>query len=194
MAKFFDRLTQSCQSGANAAALASLITAAAPAGAQPAWAHQSPGFQSNGAVTVKSLSGGVYGSTENPAGTIAKVNQSAITQPPTIIIQATGSSYAVATTIATTTGLAGGVAGMNAMCVAEFGSGWKMATIGRFAVTTSFTNVTAWVNSASGNCNNWSQTTSTGIAVTLVGGGAGNYWGAGSQSCSNSFPVACANF
>ncbi|CAN7751142.1 hypothetical protein LJR269_006626 [Duganella sp. LjRoot269] len=62
---------------------------AAPAGAQPAWAHQAPGFQSNGAVTVKSLAGGAYGGTQNPTGAVAKANQSAVTQPPTVIIQAT---------------------------------------------------------------------------------------------------------
>ncbi|CAN7751254.1 hypothetical protein LJR269_006630 [Duganella sp. LjRoot269] len=92
MAKFFDRLTQSCQSGASAAALAGLLTAAASAGAQPAWAHQAQGFQSNGAITVKSLSGGAYGAKENPTGAVASANQSAVTQPPTVIIQATGSA------------------------------------------------------------------------------------------------------
>lgn len=90
MAKFFDRLTQSCQSGASAA-VAALLVAAVPAGAQPAWAHQAPGFQSNGAIAVKSLAGGAYGGTENPAGAVAKANQSAVTQPPTVIIQATAS-------------------------------------------------------------------------------------------------------
>lgn len=72
--------------------MAALIAAAAPAGAQPAWAHQTPGFQSNGAITVKSLAGGTYGGMENPVGAAAKANQSAVTQPPTVIIQATGNS------------------------------------------------------------------------------------------------------
>lgn len=69
-----------------------LLIAAAPADAQPAWAHQAPGFQSNGAITVKSVSGGAYGGTENPSGAVAKPNQSAVTQPPTVIIQATSGS------------------------------------------------------------------------------------------------------
>jgi hypothetical protein len=72
--------------------MAALLTVAAPAAAQPAWAHQVPGFQSNGAITVKSLAGGFYGGTENPIGAVAKANQSAVTQPPTIIVQATTSA------------------------------------------------------------------------------------------------------
>ena len=64
-----------------------------PALAQPGWAHQTAGFQSNGQVTVKSLAGGSYIGTQNPSGAVAKSNQSAATQPPTVIIQATASSY-----------------------------------------------------------------------------------------------------
>jgi hypothetical protein len=43
-------------------------------------------LQSNGSISIKSLSGGSYAGTVNPAGTIAKSNQSAVTQPPTVII------------------------------------------------------------------------------------------------------------
>ena len=81
-----------CQSGRSAAGLASaLAIAAAPASlAGPTgWAHQAAGFQSNGAVTVKSLAGGSYSGTQNPTGAVAKANQSAATQAPTVIIQAT---------------------------------------------------------------------------------------------------------
>ena len=46
-------------------------------------------MQSNGAVTVKSLSGGSYSATGNPSGAVAKANQNAATQPPTVVIQAT---------------------------------------------------------------------------------------------------------
>ena len=66
---------------------------ALPAAAQPRWAHQAAGFQSNGQVVVRSLSGGSYSGSQNPTGAVAKVNQSAATQPPTVIIQATGSTY-----------------------------------------------------------------------------------------------------
>jgi len=65
---------------------------ALPAAAGPVdWAHQNGSVQSNGAVTVKSLSGGSYGATGNPTGAVAKANQNAATQPPTVIIQATSS-------------------------------------------------------------------------------------------------------
>jgi hypothetical protein len=90
-------LTLSCQSGRKASVLAGLILAAvtAPAAAGAVnWAHQGSGLQSNGAVTVKSLAGGSYAGTQNPAGAVAKANQNAATQPPTVIIQATGSGYA----------------------------------------------------------------------------------------------------
>lgn len=78
-----------------------MVAAAVPAGAQPAWAHQAPGFQSNGAISVKSLSGGAYGGTENPAGAIVRANQSAVTQPPTVIIQATSSQQELRTFVRT---------------------------------------------------------------------------------------------
>ena len=40
---------------------------------------------------MKSLSGGAYAATQNPTGAVAKVNQVAATQPPTVVIQATSS-------------------------------------------------------------------------------------------------------
>jgi len=68
---------------------------ALPAAAGPVdWAHQNGSVQSNGAVTVKSLSGGSYSATGNPSGAVAKANQNAATQPPTVIIQATSSANA----------------------------------------------------------------------------------------------------
>jgi len=68
---------------------------ALPAAAGPVdWAHQNGSVQSNGAVTVKSLSGGSYSATGNPSGAVAKANQNAATQPPTVIIQATAGGYA----------------------------------------------------------------------------------------------------
>jgi hypothetical protein len=70
-----------------------MITAAAPAVAgSTGWAHQATGFQSNGAVTVKSISGGLYASTQNPTGAMAKTNQNTSVQAPTVVIQATGST------------------------------------------------------------------------------------------------------
>ena len=67
-----------------------LATAAAQAG-NVNWAHQAGTLQSNGSVTVKSLSGGSYAGTQNPTGAVAKSNQNAATQSPTVIIQATSS-------------------------------------------------------------------------------------------------------
>lgn len=66
----------------------------APGNAQAvSWAHQNGSLQSNGSITIKSQSGGSYGGQLNPAGAVAKANQSAVTQPPTVIIQATNSGY-----------------------------------------------------------------------------------------------------
>lgn len=75
------------------------IAATARAAAGPTgWAHQAAGFQSNGAVTVKSLAGGSYAGTQNPTGAVAKANQNAVTQAPTVIIQATsGSTFSYTT-------------------------------------------------------------------------------------------------
>ena len=41
---------------------------------------------------MKSLAGGSYSATQNPTGAVAKSNQNAATQPPTVVIQATGSA------------------------------------------------------------------------------------------------------
>jgi len=43
-------------------------------------------------VTVKSLAGGSYAGTQNPTGAVAKANQNAATQAPTVIIQATSAA------------------------------------------------------------------------------------------------------
>jgi hypothetical protein len=75
--------------------LLALAGAAIPAlsGAQAvSWAHQNGSLQSNGSITIKSQSGGSYAGQVNPAGAVAKANQSAVTQPPTVIIQATSSA------------------------------------------------------------------------------------------------------
>jgi hypothetical protein len=191
-----------CQSGANAAALAALVAAAAPAGAQPAWAHQSPSFQSNGAVTVKSLSGGAYGGTDNPTGTVAKVNQSAITQPPTVIIQATSSAVPqIAATVAAHDGNLGGIAGANAMCVAEFGAGWKMASVGRVTAATAPPIYNYyWVNppsTSSATCNGWTNGTNGYAGTILTSGSSATYYYQplfNTQNCNVTASVLCSNF
>lgn len=61
------------------------------ASAEPQWAWEAGKQTNNGAITIKSVSGGAtYSGTQNPTGAVAKTNQSAVTQPPTVIIQATG--------------------------------------------------------------------------------------------------------
>ncbi len=56
------------------------------------WAHQSGKQNNNGSITVKSVQtpGSTYTTTQNPTGTAVKVNQSAATQPPLVIIQNSG--------------------------------------------------------------------------------------------------------
>jgi hypothetical protein len=70
-------------------AIATLV----PASATPiGWAHQTGGFPGNGAVTVKSLAGGLHEGWQNPTGAVVKPNQNAVTQTPTVIVQASGST------------------------------------------------------------------------------------------------------
>ena len=78
-----------CQSGRRGMVLAACVIGMHAQAGTVNWAHLQSGFASNGSVTVKSLSGGTYTGTQNPSGTIAKTNQSAVTQPPTVIVQAT---------------------------------------------------------------------------------------------------------
>ena len=56
------------------------------------WAWEAGKQSSNGAVTVKSISGSSsYTGVQNPTGAVAKINQTAVTQPPTVVVQATAS-------------------------------------------------------------------------------------------------------
>lgn len=67
------------------ALLAPIITLASPQ-----WTWEAGKQTNNGAITLKSTSGSTtYSGTQNPTGAIAKTNQNAVTQPPTVIIQAT---------------------------------------------------------------------------------------------------------
>ena len=77
------------------AILAAVIALIAPGTthAQATWAHQNGSLAPSGAVAIRSLSGGAYVGTQNPAGASAKGNQAAATQPATVLIQATASAY-----------------------------------------------------------------------------------------------------
>jgi hypothetical protein len=70
-------------------ALASLPAAAG----QVDWAHQNGSVQSNGSVSVRTVSGVNYSASQNPVGAVAKANQNAATQPTTVVVQATGAGY-----------------------------------------------------------------------------------------------------
>lgn len=75
-----------------AAFVACLIGTAALAGPGPQWTWAAGAQTNNGAIVLKSTNGSTtYSGTQNPTGAIAKVNQTAATQPPTVIVQATAS-------------------------------------------------------------------------------------------------------
>lgn len=70
-----------------------LSCACAHAQTGPAWAWSTGKITNNGSVTVRSANGSsTYNAVKNPIGAVAKTNQSAVTQPPTVIIQATSGS------------------------------------------------------------------------------------------------------
>jgi len=69
--------------------LMGLCSATSAAG--PQWTWEAGKQTNNGAITIKSTNGSTtYPGTQNPTGAVAKTNQNAVTQPPTVIIQATG--------------------------------------------------------------------------------------------------------
>lgn len=76
-----------------AALIAAWVALAGPAlAAGPQWTWEAGKQTNNGAITLKSTNGSTtYSGTQNPTGAVAKTNQSAVTQPPTVIIQATSS-------------------------------------------------------------------------------------------------------
>jgi hypothetical protein len=149
-------------------------------------------------LTVKSLSGGAYGGMENPTGAVARANQSAVTQPPTVIIQATsGGNPIVAATKNTSNGNLGGQSGADAFCVAEFGSGWRIANLGHLMSARSTINpaVGIWFDDRANNCNNWTDATSATFAYTYSVSGTyfAQYQGM-LAGCNTKKAVLCANF
>ncbi len=65
------------------------LAAAIPLGAQQ-WVFQGGKQTNNGSVTVRSVDGSTsQAATQNPTGAAAKVNQTAVTQPPVMVMQAT---------------------------------------------------------------------------------------------------------
>lgn len=72
--------------------VAAFSTAALAVGPGPQWTWAAGAQTNNGAIVLKSTNGSTtYSGTQNPTGAVAKVNQTAATQPPTVIVQATAS-------------------------------------------------------------------------------------------------------
>lgn len=71
----------------------SIYPAAGQTGPGSAWAWQGGKVSHNGSVQLKSANGtATYNAVQNPTGTMVKSNQSALTQPPLVVVQAiTGS-------------------------------------------------------------------------------------------------------
>lgn len=54
----------------------------------PAWAWDAGSISSNGNIVLKTINGqGTYSAVQNPTGNMVKINQTASTQPPTVIIK-----------------------------------------------------------------------------------------------------------
>ena len=83
-----------------------LLIYAQTVSAQPQWTWDTGKQNNNGSINIKSVTGGaVYAGTQNPTGAAAKLNQTAVTQPPTVVlataslpIRAVGSTCATITT------------------------------------------------------------------------------------------------
>jgi len=166
----------------------------------PQWTWEAGKQTTNGAITVKSTSGGTYSATQNPTGAVTKTNQNAVTQPPTVIIQSTsgGGGSCLQITRTRYNGGMGGRAGANANCVAEFGTGWKLATIweaasclGGYAIQNADQ---AWVDTVTNNnCSTWSDGTggATGPVTTTNDNNGVGHVTTVNQGCNNSAPLMC---
>ena len=166
---------------------------ALPVAAGPVdWAHQNGSVQSNGGVTVKSLSGGSYSATGNPRGAVAKANQNAATQPPTVVIQATSGNAQFALTTNSYTGDLGGKAGADAKCAAEYGGGWKFATAGQLVTAPPYiAGYQFWVH-ANNSCVGWTNATNGQYAAAWYMQGTNfPYWTSVSSQCNYTKPLMC---
>ena len=159
------------------------------------WAHQAGAVHSNGAVVIKSLSGGSYAGTGNPIGAVAKANQNASTQPPTVIIQATAGGIQYAITEIAYAGNLGGRNGGDEKCVMEFGTGWKFATDGYVInvpphanyifATYSASSCTGFTSSAANNQMGYWQ-------LNISQGGA-QYWSRNGGTCNTPTRLLCTS-
>lgn len=93
--------------------------------AEPQWVWDAGKQTNNGAITIKAVSGGSYSGVQNPTGAAAKTNQSAVTQPPTVIVQGgqCGFSHSTFSRIVSGSGTLNPPADAVAMRVAVIGAG-----------------------------------------------------------------------
>ncbi len=168
------------------------------------WTWEAGKQTNNGSISIKSVNGGsTYPGSQNPTGAIARTNQSAVTQPPTVIIQATGGSggMCVGTTRTLYDGNLGGLSGADAKCVAEFGSGWRFASIidaagcmGGVLFGPGGATVAPWYHNpgSSYTCANWTTNSgANGSYLSPVSSSGVPVLDWGNTSCSGSRPLIC---
>ena len=183
-----------------------LLAPGAIAAGTPQWTWEAGKQTNNGSITVKSVSGGAtYSGTQNPTGAVARTNQNAFTQPPTVILQATGSSGGCLGQTRTTYngGSLGGLSGADAKCVAEFGTGWRFASQLDIAgcmggVVPEFGGNGPWFHQpGQNNCGNWNDNGNTGGSLSKTIGGLGSTGGGipvldrSEGSCGTNRSLAC---
>jgi len=94
----------------------------------------------------------------------------------------------------------GGLAGADAKCEADFGSGWRFATTGNWAAAArSFAVSVGWVHQfdASVTCNSWTSSNSadTGPLMNVQEvSGKGQLWAPTQWACNTELPLICCNF
>ncbi len=181
------------------------VETAVAAGTAPQWTWEAGKQTSNGSISIKSVTGGAtYSGSQNPTGAVAKTNQSAVTQPPTVIIQATGSSGGISLGITRGSwqGDLGGYTGADAKCVAAYGTGWRFASV--FEVLGALGGLTStyysassgpWVQASSGNnCGSWTSSASNSTGSTMgftSNNGFGQVEASNNTACNNTKQILC---
>lgn len=116
-----------------------------------------------------------------------------------------GGGYVCGTTRARYQGNLGGLAGADAKCAADYGTGWRMATPGNLAgglgYGVSIYSASGWHHRpGSFNCSDWSVNTAqvaghTGYTgCNYSGNTCGNVGSSSQDYCSSYYPILCCNF
>ncbi len=191
----------------NTLAACAVLVCMSPLAAGQKWTWEAGKQTSNGQITVKSLSGSTtYIGTQNPTGAVAKTNQNAVTQPPTVIIQATsgGGGACVAMSRTKYNGNLGGVSGADAKCAAEFGTGWRFAdlfsassciSIGIDSNVTTYEVPWYWTSADDAySCGKWTTNDSgaNGTYLTRQISGGAYFIGPGFRNCGSQYSLLCA--